>query len=160
MNEIGKYLIGIAAAAFICGIFKQLAEKLGSSGKILTIITGIFMLIALIFPLKGISIPDFKELTASYEADAQLYVQNGQEIADKQLRQYISSAVSSYILEKASELNLSVEVSVELTDAQLPEPNVVHISGAVSPYGKQILSAYIADELNVPEENQIWTLAQ
>ncbi len=159
MGDIGKYLIGIAAAAFICSVFRQLSEKFGISGKIMTILTGIFMLICFMSPIRNIQIHDILDLTEDLNYEAQSYVIQGQEIANEQLKTYISEQVGSYILEKASALNASVEVSVELTDAQLPEPSAVKISGAISPYAKNILSSYIKDELGIPEEKQIWTLA-
>ena len=157
MGAIGKYLIGIASAAFICSIFKQISEKMGISGKIINMLAGIFMLISFISPVANITFPDITNLTSKLEADAQSYVNQGQEIANKQLRSYISEQVTSYILEKASTLNANVEVSVALKDGQLPEPVGVQIGGSISPYAKNILSSYISEELGIPEEKQIWT---
>ena len=160
MENLGRYLIGVAAAAFLCGILRQVSEKLGISGKLISMITGIFMAIALVSPIKMFHFPDFSKMLSQLENDAQYYVSHGQEIAYEQVSVYISEQVRTYILEKASALNANVEVSVDLDGAQLPAPQAVHISGAISPYARKILSAYIAEELAIPEENQIWTLSQ
>ena len=158
MNGVGKYLIGIAAAAFICGICRQISEKLGTSGKLIQMLAGIFMAIAVLSPLRNISIPSIYEMSFQLKSEADAYVTQGEEIAYEQLSKIITEQVRTYILEKASELNARLEVSIDLTESQLPQPCAVHISGAISPYAKSVLSTIIADELGIPEESQTWTL--
>lgn len=158
MEQIGKYLIGLSAAAFLSSILRQIGEKLGLSGKIIQILCGIFVAIAVIAPIGHINLPNAQNFAMQLQGDAAEYIAKGQELAYGQAAEYITENIKAYILEKAQSINAQLEVSIDLTDSQIPQPCGVHIRGSISPNGKKVLTSYIAEELGIPEENQIWTL--
>ena len=89
------------------------------------------------------------------EVTADEYVQDGVLYASAQKETFIIENVQSYILDRAKELDVNIDVTVEL-DPDTTMPNIVYLSGNVSPLKKSRLQQIITDALGIPEEQQIW----
>lgn len=159
MRQIGSYLVSICAAAILCSILKQITTKLNMSGKWIQMLAGLLMAIVIISPLKQITFAFVQDFSSDYLEEGRYYAQRGEQIAAEQTAQFITEHVRTYILEKASSMNAKIEVEVLLSDSKLPTPCGVQIQGEIAPYTKQVLTAYISDELGVPEEKQVWIQA-
>ena len=68
----------------------------------------------------------------------------------------IKEQTETYILDKASELGLSIDATVQYSTKGEIKPKQVIITGDASPYKKMELKRFIATQLNIPEEAQIW----
>lgn len=155
MQEIRKYILSLVAAALICSIVKILIDNNTTHGKIIFLICGIFLTITVITPLVDIQIPSFELFTNSFIAEAEGASSYGKGIADNEYRSIIKSTTESYILEKASSMNATIEVDILLDEIDAV-PKFISISGDVSPYVKQNLSNYLKDIFAIPEEHQKW----
>ena len=155
MNAIGEYVIGICAAAVICAITLCFAEK-GPMQPLLKLICGLILTFSLVDPILNLQSGDFSDLGIDFRSDAQEAADYGKQQAEKGVRQIIKEETEAYILDKASELNLEISVSVSLSDQALPVPESVVISGTVPPYGKSRLSRILTRELGIAKENQQW----
>ena len=73
----------------------------------------------------------------------------------KKMCEVIKANTETYILDKAT--TMEVELNVEVTlDGLIPKK--VILQGAVSPYTRASLSDWIAQQLGIPREAQIWTV--
>ena len=155
MQEIRKYILSLVAAALICSIVKILIDNNSTHGKVIFLICGIFLTITVIAPLVDIQIPNLELFTNSFMEEAENAAAYGKGLANNEYRSIIKSTAESYILEKASSMNATIEVDITLDEIDAI-PKYVSISGDVSPYVKQNLSNYLKDTLDIPEEHQKW----
>ena len=156
MEMIGKYLLRIVIVAAICGIANAIVSEKRASGGIIRLITGIFVAVTVIAPLANLDFADFGTYTELVTEDADAAAQAGAQIAKIETGAIIKEQLEAYILDKAESLHLTVSVNIEMTDSYPSLPYSVQISGTASPYNKKVLSSFIATELSIPEERQIW----
>lgn len=156
MDHIRSYLISVITAALICSIVSALPGKNGTLSAIRKTLCGIFMSVTLISPLTEFRLPDVQAYLDGFHGDAAEAVLLGQSMSQDTAAQLIKQQTAAYILDKAEELGASLEVSVTLCDAQPQVPCAVTISGMVSPYLKQQLTAMIEQDLQISREDQHW----
>ncbi len=156
MQGIREYLLSVTAAAIICAIAKHIVGEKGSGGKIIRVVTGIFLLITLISPIMRVRIESIEEYFNDIRFDADSIAANGSEMANDALGKIIKEQTEAYILDEATRLGAQMDVEVILSDTYPPEPRQVVIKGSASPYQKQNISQYISHYLGIPQENQIW----
>lgn len=152
MMDLGPYLIGIIAAALICAVVSQISPN-SSAGAVIRLATGIFMMLALITPFLNLRIRDLQFYFDDIRAEGQRLTQEGKIAGQMELRKRISGQVRTYILDKASTMGAVLDVEVELEEWR---PCAVTLRGAVSPYTKDVLEHYIANELGICKEDQRW----
>lgn len=155
MDSIREYVIGVVAAALISGAVLTLTDTKGSVGTAVKLLAGIMMLLAVIRPWASISIDSLLDWTRDIAVDGTDLVASGEKIADEAYREGIIQKTQAYILDEAKALDCEVSVEVILSDDALPER--VTISGDISPYAKQVISAMLTNELGIEREDQIWT---
>lgn len=97
------------------------------------------------------------EIDLDFQRSAQQAVDQGKEESQKAMAQIIKQETAAYILEKAQSLGAQIQVSVEVSDADLPIPVGVRISGTVAPYAKVQLQTFLEQQLGISKENQRWT---
>ena len=70
----------------------------------------------------------------------------------------IKDQIESYILAKAADLGAEISVVLLFEENNWYQPERVTISGSASPFARNQLKSYIATDLGIPEESQIWIL--
>lgn len=151
-----SYILGIVAAAIVCGIIRSLIDEKTSTGQIAKMLSGILMTLVVIAPLADISFSNIADYFEDISVDADCYSTDGKTDARIEVNKIIKANTEAYILDKAASMGLEIAVEVELNDGNDSIPCGVTISGAVSPYAKQVMGAYIADNLGISKENQRW----
>lgn len=106
-------------------------------------------------PLGLLRLPELSDPTAQARAEAGRAAERAEEETKQQMTAIISEEAVSYILDKAGDLGLELEVQVELDENLLPWS--VRLQGAVSPYAKSRLSGQIETELGISQERQVWS---
>lgn len=157
MDEIRAYLLRITAAALLCGILTKILGKKGMLTTTVKLITGVFMALTVVGPLVSIRLDTLDEFTEGISYDASAAVAEGEISAMETMSEIIKQQIQAYILDKAETLGAQLSVEVILSEDTPPVPCVVRITGKISPYGKNVLSAYINDDLGIGVEDQIWT---
>lgn len=155
MEAIGEYLIGVTAAALLCALVGKLSVS-GMSGAVIRMICGVFMAMAVVAPWATLRLDAPLELVTNVQSDAEAIASQGENSAREAMAGIISGQVRTYILDKADAMGLDLEVSVELTDADLPVPVAVTLKGEISPYHKGVLGDAIRDDLGIGKEAQTW----
>ena len=151
-----QYLLGVTAAALICGIIKSLFPKKGTMGTVMKTLLGLAMVLAVVSPWASISMNNLHHWKDDISLDAQGIASDAYQKAKEELRQRIMEKTQSYILAKAYTLGAQVEVSVEVSNDEMTVPSKVRIIGAVSPYAKKAISQMLTEDLGIDKEAQIW----
>lgn len=156
MQEIGQYLLRLTAAALVCGMVTAFFGSKGSFSAVIKLLAGIYLMLNIVSPWVQIRIEELTDLVGGYSADADALGKEGESAARDAMVESISQKTSAYILDKARSLDAELTVEVFLDDSTIPIPSGVHISGNISPYGKQLLSSFISQDLGIPLEEQKW----
>lgn len=155
MEGVREYLLGVIAAAILCSILSQLAGKEGFLGAVMKLLCGIFMVLALVAPITKIRISPNK-IFSGISLQANAITASAAESSRESMAAIIKEQTQAYILDKANSQGVNLSVEVMLSDAEIPEPIGVKLSGNVSPYAKKILSQAIENDLGIATEAQIW----
>ena len=156
MEGISQYLLTVVSAGIICAICSGMISKKGTYAAIIKLLTGLLMLLTMLAPLTKLNIQDLTAYFNDLSFDGTANAQAGEAMAVDATESIIKENVKAYILDKASALGLDVEVDIALTEDTPPLPRSVTVTGAVSPYAKQVLTKVISDDLGIPEEQQLW----
>lgn len=155
MERIGEYMIGVTAAGLLCALVGKLSFD-GLTGAMLRLVCGLFMALAVVAPWKEFS-PDFSlDWVEEIRTEGEAMAAQGENSARQAMAERISEQVRSYILDKAEDLGLMLEVSVRLSEDAVPVPMAVTLRGQASPYCKSVLEDYIRDNLGIGKEAQTW----
>lgn len=155
MDFIGSFLLRLTAAAVLCGIVRSLSAGSMGSG-LMKLLTGVFMLVILISPLKDVTLPQLGGFAGSMSEEAQQIVGGAQEQTRQELQKIIISETEAYILDKAKNFGAELTVEVSVDDSDLPMPCAVTVRGSVSPYARQQLQQIIQSDLGIDLEDQTW----
>ena len=155
MSGVRSYALGICGTAIICSITMSFAAK-GKMQPLLKLICALVLTFAAMRPVLAFSHGDFRQLGIDYGQKAGEAADAGKQMGEDALRDIIIRETSTYILDKAGRMGLSLEVEVMLSRDGPPYPVGVTLRGKASPYERQQLSWYIRDTLGIEEENQTW----
>lgn len=152
---MGPYLITVTAAALICAIAVK-AVKNGTIHSLIRLLCGVFMALTVVSPWLKIRIDSLSDITSVIWNDASAAAGTGENLAREAMVSYIKEKTQAYILDKAKVLGVSLDVEVTVSGDDIPIPEGVIVTGAVSPYNRSILTDYIRENLGIDTEAQIW----
>lgn len=155
MDRIREYMISVTAAAILCACIRSLFAEKNMTGKIIQLICGLFLSFTVVRPIADIHIQDFALFAADIQYRAREAAVSGEEFSRSAMADIIKNKTEAYILDKARALNVQIAVNVTVNE-EVMLPQRVKISGSVSPYARQTLSAMIQEELGIPKEDQLW----
>jgi len=156
MDGVREYLIRIICAAVVCAVVAHLTQSNKTQGAILKILTGVFMILTVIAPLKQIDLQDLTDWELPGSQEAEQAIAQGKEQAQMELRQSIKTQLQAYILQEASRYDAQLTVEVTLGQGELPAPEAVCIYGSISPYAKRQLTEMIETKIGIAKEAQQW----
>ncbi len=156
MDEVREYLLSLICAAVICSVVNALIGKKSAHSAIIRLISGLYLALTLISPLVNIRLNDYADYFNSFSEDAEIAVAFGETAAMDELRSIIKAKTEAYILDKAVSMDTVLNVEVTLNNENPPIPCGVTLTGSVSPYSKEVLSRFIANDLGIAKEDQVW----
>lgn len=156
MEVVGEYIIRIFIASAVCSVLPSFLSETSSKG-IIKIICGIFMTVTIISPILNI---DFNYI-ANHLEQFDIYgsvaaAEQGVQDANLAQERLINERVTAYILDKAESLQMSIDVDLIMSDEPPLIPYSILIHGDYSPYSRKVLTAYLSEEIGIPEERQQW----
>lgn len=157
MDGIREYLIGVIAAAVLCGIVKSLLGNNGTVGIAVRLLCGLLMILAVIRPWTDLSLDGILDWADSITADGSGMVAEGNAMANEAYRESIKQQTEAYILDESRVLGCELTVEVRLSQDEIPVPEMVWLTGETSPYARQTLTNLITERLGIEREDQIWT---
>lgn len=156
MEDLKQYLVSVIIAAIASSLIVRFFCGKGTHTRLIKLLVGLFLSITVISPLTTISFDNMISYFNEFEINAQKAVSEGTFQANQATEAIIKEKVTTYILDKASDLDLEVTVSVTLTQADPKTPCFVTVEGTVPAYKKQQLQQIIENDLGVSKENQRW----
>lgn len=157
METVAEYVIRIFIASAICSVLTAILSEKASKGLI-KVICGIFMTVTIISPLKKIDFPNVINQLKHFEVfeydDA---IAAGVSQANQSQEVLIKERVTAYILEKAASLGMNIDIDLTTSGEPSYIPNSIKIYGNYSPYSRKVLTAYLSEEIGIPEEYQHWS---
>ena len=150
MSFLKEWLLGITAAALAVALAQAMTPE-GTVKKLLRLIGGLALLLAVVAPLRGFVPKDLRspgELTPDVESVESA----GEEV----MKTLIAQKVGAYIVDKGSELGCpcTAEVTVAEDENGWPVPWSVEVRGQWTAKEKKELSRLMAQELEIPEQRQ------
>ena len=85
MSAVGAYILTIVASALICGGLRAMFRKNDGISALIRSLCGIYMVFVLIWPLKEFDITLYTDYFSDYMDDAREAVNDGEEMALKEL---------------------------------------------------------------------------
>ena len=157
MENIRSYLLGVVAAAILCGIVTRLLGQKGTQGTMAKLMAGLFLAFTVIRPMANISLDDLTDFADRYADAGQQAALEGELLTKEALASSIKTQTEAYILDKAAALSLDLKVEVTVSGEGIPTPTAVRVSGKASPYAKRRLQSIITEDLGIDKECQTWT---
>ena len=150
------YLIRLTAAAILGAVVQRLAPK-GGAGRAARLGAGLLVLITAFGPVAELDTLAAAENLARSAYSDPLTTEELSKAGNTLLSSLISQQAEAYILDKAREAGLELQVQVETQDQEgYPVPWRVTLEGSVSAKDQEALAAVIARDLGIPEERQEW----
>ncbi len=157
MSEgLRSYLLSVVSACLLLTLigivlpdnrFRKLASVAGSLLVVMTVVSPVLSLNP---DQIAQTVSDF--LVETETARTQVKVSDRDLLSD-----IIKQRCEAYILDKASDMGLELQVEVVLSETgEYPYPTAVKIEGSMTPEEHRILSRYISEELGLPREQQEW----
>ena len=155
-EAVRAYMLRLAAGAFLSAGLLALLPK-GAAKKAAAAFCGLLMLLLALTPLVELDYDALPEAISRLELEKE-ELRTGIEIRNQALMaRIISARIETYILDKASELGLSVRVELEMqTQAGTPYPKAATIYGAAAPAQKRQLQQYMEQMFAIPIQRQEW----
>ncbi len=152
-----SWLMGFFASALLSAIALALTP---GGKKPVALAGGLIMLLAAVKPLARISYQDIATQLAKYQIKADS-LRTGIEVSSSEIISLIiQEQTEAYILDKAGELGLDIQVRVTVGSGSdgWPYPSAVAITGQFSENHRQMLSDIIAQDLAIDRDRQEWSL--
>ena len=154
MNSLYQYVLSVICTVMLCGTVRILF--CGEENPTIKMLTGLVITVVVLTPLlDDVEIP-LQSFMNEISIDSEAAVEDGTLAARMATNEFIKEKTETYILNKASELGANIGVDIVLSDDDIRVPAQITVSGTLSPYTKQKLSACIYNELGIPEDEQIW----
>ncbi len=151
-----SYILSIVIAAIISAAAGLLLPPKTTVGQITKLLSGILLIVTVISPLTNISFRHIGDYLTGLSSTADAYINDGHSAMQADIDAIIKAETETYILDKASELGLQIDVEVSLDENNHSIPCSVTVIGKFSPYSKENLSGYITNTLGIAKEKQKW----
>lgn len=156
MDGLRQYIVCVTAAAIICGIAKTISDEKSVSGTVIRLITGIIMAMTVLSPIVNLELGELPALSGNIIAEAQAAAADGEEKAAQKVNAIINEQLEAYILDKAADLSVTLEIELIRPDNGSVLPEEITLYGTISPYAKTQLQQIITQDLGIAKENQRW----
>lgn len=156
MTALKQYLLSVTGASLLVSLIMSVLPK----GKLraAAVFTGSLLLVmTVISPVVQLDETRIPALADQIRASAGQLQPSAANQDQSLLVQRIKEQCEAYILDKADELGLSVEITVQLDETAIyPYPISSTVRGMLTEHDKQSLSMILEEELGIAEEQQRW----
>ena len=149
---IRGWLITVVGAALLVSGAESLLPA-GTLRRTVSLIGGLILMLTMLRPLLGVDLSGLELDTEPYAREIEQQLKTLEEEQDEKLAKRIREQTEAYILEQASSLGLACKVEVTLREKDgVPHPYEVNLECTYS----RALAEVIAQDLDIPEERQVW----
>lgn len=152
MAALGTYIVSVSAGAILCGIILAVVPE-GGCRNTIRLLCGVFLTLTALSPVKELQLPDWEGYMTAYLQEGEQLAELGQDRASNTLEELIKQQTQSYILDKASRLGFSPDVTVALEEGI---PKTAIIQGDYNDQQKSAMERILTEELGIAKECQQW----
>lgn len=155
-EALRTYLLSVTAAALLLAVVQAVLPA-GAVRRAASLCGSLLVLLTVLSPLARLEAEDLAKALSKVRLQTE-FSRTGIEVQNRQLMgEIIIDRCEEYILDKASELGLTLEVCVTLSeDSSWPYPTAVTLVGEATNAQRQQLTCWIAENLGVPAAQQEW----
>lgn len=157
MIFVQRYMIRVICGCLICSILITLSCA-DWVKKVMRMLCGIFLSFTILQPILRLQLPQELPLYANWLEEGSRAAAQGEQASKDALQVIIKEQTEAYILSKAQAAGAQLLPEVQLSDAEIPIPISVHLTGAASRSEKAELETILEKEFGIPKECQFWTL--
>ena len=154
METVKQYLLGILCAALVCSVLTTVIGKNKTIGSIIKMLCGIFLAVTVVSPITNWNFSNLDILPDEWDSD--VASDAGIYYSTEQMGAIIKDQTQAYILDKAKQMGVDINIDVTLDSTYPYAPDSVVLSGVIGPYNKHRLMQIISEDLAIPEDKQIW----
>lgn len=153
---VRAYLLSIAAAALLLALVQALLPQ-GAVKRTATMAGSLLVILAVLSPLAKLDYDSLARSISKLQVETES-LRTGIEVGNRELMAgIIKQRCETYILDKAGQMGLTLEVEITLSEGvDYPYPVSVTLRGAATEAQKRTLTAYITENLGIPAERQEW----
>lgn len=156
MEAVKHYLLAVTAAGLLCGIAGTMLGEKSAVGRIGRTVTGAVLALVMLGPLTGLRLGSLPDRIGDFAASGTAAAEKGSRAAAAASAEVLKTGLEAYILDKAASLNATVTAEVVVTEENIPQVDTVRLTGAVAPYARGQLAAWMEQTLGIDREKQIW----
>ena len=156
MGILGEYILSVTCAAILCGVMQSLLTKNSVAVTLLRLIGGLFLAFTVVSPVMDINLDYVFEIPSQYAEEGKSIVTQENMHTQNELRQLIKSQCETYIEDKALSYQAPLDVEITLNNESIPAPESARLRGDISPYVKGVMQTWLAEDMGIPREHQIW----
>ena len=156
MDSIKQYVITITAAAILCMLVNAIFPAKNAYGGILKLFCGVVFTIILVSPVNNFCFADYNWFWESIFTEANIATEEGVAAFNGLLSDSIKDKTTAYILDKANEYDMDLNIQVELENSSPPVPENIIISGNSTPHQREQFRLELSNELGLPKERILW----
>lgn len=150
------YLLSITAAALLLALVQALLPQ-GAVRRTAAMVGGLLILLTVLSPLAKLDYDSLAKSIAQLQMETET-MRTGIEVGSRDLMAgIIKQRCETYILDKAEQMGLELRVEITVSSgADYPYPTAVTLQGTAAERQKQMLTAYIVENLGIPAAQQEW----
>lgn len=158
MSTLRELILPLAAAAVVCSLAVALTPE-GKTKAAVRMAAALVLAVAVLRPLMGLNLQDFKVSLESAQREAQAAAALGQETEKNLRRDIIEQELETYIVEQARALGVSLEAQVALDEEN--RPCGAELTGkTLTGEARRNLEALLTEELGIPAEGQTFLFGE
>ena len=157
MTAVRSWLLAVIAASLICALADALMPQ-GAVRRVGRLVCGLVLLAAILSPLAELDISGGRQWVEDCLASLDEREVELAETVNSQMKVIIEQEYAAYIVDKAAQLGISCSARVEcgLSEEGLCLPARVRVSGALTERERTELARIVAEDLGVPEPEQMY----
>ncbi len=157
IDLLRSWLIGITAAAMIAALIDWIVPD-GITKKISKLAGGLLILVAILQPLVAVGHTDISDEFDGYRVNTEGYSKALENENVRLMKIIIEEETAAYIQDKAKELGLVCDVSVEcrINEENKPYPAAIEVAGNFTNAQIEKLTQLIEADLAIPKDRQCY----
>lgn len=157
MGAVRGWLLTVIGASLICALADALMPQ-GPVRRVGRLVCGLVLLAALLPPLAELDLSGGRRWLEGYLASLEGRQAQLEDTVNGQMKVIIEGEYAAYIVDKAAQLGLTCSARVEcgLSEEGLYLPARVRVSGPLTQEKRARLAQIIAQDLGVPESEQLY----
>ena len=156
MAGVGSWLLSITGASVLCALADGLMPA-GPVRRVGRLVCGLVLLAVILAPLAQLDLEGGQRWLEEYHLGLEDRTQELERQVDEQMKTIIEQEYAAYIVDKAAELGISCQVTVEtVQDGDYPVPETVTVIGELDMAQQEALKRQIETDFAIPAQRQYY----